>query len=193
MQWLLFSYRVPSQPSALRVATWRELRQHGAVGMGSGLYALPDRPEYVELLERLSDKIAEGGGSAASFRAAALTETDRRTVDDAFRAARQEEYLQVAKSARKLAAHIDQEDGDEDYRFAEVESLEEELDKVRRQFARVVRRDLGGVEARRDAEVAVETAAARLDRYLENAYQGNEGVDDSDADASVTPIRRIVG
>ncbi|MEZ4503294.1 MAG: Chromate resistance protein ChrB [Dehalococcoidia bacterium] len=194
MQWLLFSYRVPSQPSALRVAVWRELRQHGAVGIGSGLYALPERAEYVELLERLTERVTQGGGLAVSFRAAALTEVDRATVDDAFGAARHEEYLQVIKSARKLAAHIAQEDDDGDYRFAEVESLEEELDKVRRQLARVVRRDLGGVAARSEAEAAVEAAAARLERYLENAYEGNEGATAADAPAPVegrvTPMRR---
>jgi len=193
MQWLLFSYRVPSQPSALRVAVWRELRQHGAVGIGSGLYALPERTEYFELLERLTDKVAQGGGVAVSFLASALTEVDRTTVDEAFRAARHEEYLQVIKSARKLAAHIAQEDDDRDYRFAEVESLEEELDKVRRQLARVVRRDLGGVETRLEAESAVEAAAARLERYVENAYEGNDGVADvgsSTADPGVTPMRR---
>ena len=43
IDWLLFSYRVPAQPSAVRVAVWRDLRQHGALGLGTGLYALPDR------------------------------------------------------------------------------------------------------------------------------------------------------
>lgn len=175
MQWLLFSYHAPSQPSALRVAVWRELRQHGAVGIGSGgLYALPERTEYVELLERLTEKVIQGGGRAVSFRATALTESDERSIAEAFAAARHEEYLQVIKSARKLTAHIAQEDDDRDYRFAEVESLEEELDKVRRQLLRVVRRDLGGTASRSDAEAGVVAAEQRLQLYIENAYRDND-------------------
>ena len=38
MEWLLLSYSVPAQPSALRVATWRALKQAGAVLLGPGLY-----------------------------------------------------------------------------------------------------------------------------------------------------------
>lgn len=178
MQWLLFTYRAPSQPSALRVAVWRELRQAGAVGLGGGLYALPERAEYVGLLERLTEKVTAGGGSAVSFRATALTDVDGRVIADAFSVARDEEYLQVIKSARKFIAHVAQEDDDHDYRFAEVESLEEELDKVRRQLARVVRRDLAGAATRADAEAAVAAATARLEVYLENAYRGNEPQED---------------
>jgi hypothetical protein len=174
VSWLLFSYRVPSQPSALRVSLWRELRQHGAVGLGSGLYALPELAEYTELLQRLSERVAQGNGTAMSFRASALTDADQEKIAEAFAAARHEEYLQVIKSARKLAAHIAQEDRDADYRFAEVESLEEEFDKVRRQLARVVRRDFTGTPIRTDADSAVATASDRLQQYIENAYRQSD-------------------
>ncbi len=171
MDWLLFSYRVPAQPSAVRVAVWRDLRQHGAVGLGTGLYALPDRDTYIEVVEQLTERVTQGGGSAISFRATALSEADERTIADTFAAARREEYLQVVKSARKLREHIAQEDEDRDYRFAEVESLEEELQKVRRQLALVVMRDVGPPANQAEATTAIEQAATRLQTYLENAYR----------------------
>jgi hypothetical protein len=142
---------------------WRDLRQHGAVGVGSGLYALPDLTEYVALLERLTDKISKGGGSAVSFRASALTDADRDAIAEAFGAARHEEYQQVIKSARKLAAHIAQEDDD--------------------QLARVVRRDFAGASGRDDAEAAVSAAAERLLLYVENAYRGSDGATESEPSA----------
>ena len=125
---------------------------------------------YIEVVEQLTECVTQGGGSAISFRATALSEADERTIADTFAAARREEYLQVVKSARKLREHITQEDEDRDYRFAEVESLEEELQKVRRQLALVVMRDVGPPANQAEATTAIEQAATRLQTYLENAY-----------------------
>lgn len=173
LDWLLFSYRTPAQPSALRVAVWRELRQSGAVAIGAGLYAFPNRADYIELLGRLTEKLELGGGSAVSFSASALGARDERRIADAIRTAREDEYRQVIKSAAKFIDHVGREDEERDYRFAEVEALEEELAKVRRQLERVVRRDPGGVDLRAEAETTVQSAAERLEEYVKDAYEND--------------------
>lgn len=169
--WLLISYHVPAQPSALRVASWRALRGMGAVSLGAGLYALPDTPEFVDGLKKLGERIAEGGGNAVKFTAAPLTGEDDASVKERFTAARTDEFLQAGRSARRLIEHIEREEAGEDYRFAEVESLEEELEKVRRQFERVVRRDHFHAPARQDALEALLEAERRLRDYLNMAYE----------------------
>jgi hypothetical protein len=169
--WLLISYHVPTNPSALRVATWRALKQLGAVSLGDGLYALPATDPHRESLLHLADRIAEGGGSAISFNATPLTEADERAIQQKFEAARYDEYRQVAKSAHKLIEHIDREEESRDYRFAEVDSLEEELNKVRRQFERAVSRDFAGLGLREEAQAALVAAEQRLHLYLDNAYR----------------------
>jgi len=169
--WLLISYHVPTNPSALRVATWRALKQRGAVTLGDGLYALPATPEHQQALLHLANRIADGGGTAISLSAAALTDADERALQDRFQAARRDEYLQVQKSARKLIDHIGREEESRDYRFAEVESLEEELNKVRRQFDRVVERDAGDSPFRAEAQLSLTAAEERLQLYLDNAYR----------------------
>jgi hypothetical protein len=174
--WLLISYHVPTNPSALRVATWRALKQRGAVTLGAGLYALPATPEHEAALLQLSNRIAEGGGTAISLSAAALTDADERALQLRFQAARRDEYLQVLKSARKLVDHIGREEESHDYRFAEVESLEEELNKVRRQFERVVERDSCDSPVRGEAQAALTVAEERLQLYMDNAYrEENQG------------------
>ncbi len=170
-EWLLISYHVPSHPSAVRVATWRALKQIGAVALGDGLYALPATPGHESQLLQVSERIAGGGGSAISFRAAALTPEDENAVQQKFLAARHDEYLQVAKSANKLVDHIGREEATEDYRFAEVESLEEELEKVRRQLDRVIARDHLALPVREQAEAAIREAESRLQDYFDHAYR----------------------
>jgi hypothetical protein len=171
VHWLLLSYRVPAQPSALRVATWRALKQAGAVLLGPGLYALPDSPEHQALLTEVTARVTSGGGTAITLRANGLTEDDERALALKFEGARHDDYRQVLKSARKFIAHVDQEDRDQDYRFAEVESLEEELNKVRRQLALVRDRDTLHMPLGAEATESVTAAETRLQQYLDHAYQ----------------------
>lgn len=170
-RWLLISYHVPAQPSALRVASWRSLKEMGAVSLGAGLYALPNTPEFLDGLKRLGERIAEGGGHAVKFTAAPLTGDDEASIRERFTAARTDEFLQAGRSARRLIEHIEREEAGEDYRFAEVESLEEELEKVRRQFDRVVRRDHFSAPAKKDALDSLLEAERRLREYLNRAYE----------------------
>jgi Protein ChrB, N-terminal len=171
--WLIISYRVPNQPSALRVATWRALKQRGAVLLGPGLYALPDTETHRQALADLSARISDGGGAAIALTAAALTADDARALELKLGAARHDEYRQVVKSAQKLIDHIGREEESRDYRFAEVESLEEELDKVRRQLQRVLERDAADELPTQRAEAAAALSAAedRLHQYLDRAYR----------------------
>jgi hypothetical protein len=169
--WLLISYSAPNQPSALRVATWRALKQAGALLLGPGLYALPESERHRLLLGDLTTRIVSGGGTAIMLSAAALTDDDERSIQLKFEAARHEEYQQVLKSARKFCAHVEQEEQDHDYRFAEVESLEEELQKVRRQLALVRERDPFPLPIAGEAEAGVAAAEARLQKYLDNAFR----------------------
>ena len=79
------------------------------------------------------------------------------------------EYAQVIKSARHFVEHVARETETEDFRFAEVESLEEELEKVRRQLKRVVERDYFDSQLREDAAAAVLEAEQHFLTYVGRA------------------------
>ena len=169
--WLLICYHVPNQPSALRVATWRALKQRGAILLGPGTYALPETEAHRKGLETLTERIVAGGGTAIAFAAAALSEADRRALELKSEAARHDDYRQVVRSTNNLIDHIEREESEHDYRFVEVEALDEELAKVRRQLEHVIERDTTGVPSREEAVAAVRAAEARLQRYMDNAYR----------------------
>lgn len=170
-KWLLISYGVPTQPSGVRVATWRALKALGALKLGDGLYVMPNATDHAEALHRVALKIEAGGGHAVLFSADMLTAEGEEALRDRFVAERTDEYLQSARSARRLVEHIGREESSEDYRFAEVDSLEEELEKVRRQFQRASSRDHLGAPAKEDAQAALIEAEAALQRYVEKAYR----------------------
>src|SRR5262249_11444467 len=65
LEWVLFAYRIPREPSAPRIAIWRKLRRLGALQLGDGLVTLPRTPQNQERLEWLADEIGEAGGQAS--------------------------------------------------------------------------------------------------------------------------------
>ena len=140
----MLSYQVPSEPSALRVATWRALKQVGAVKLRDGVYFLPDQAACRAALDDVQSRVQAGGGTAVTMTAQGASSDDAESLDTLFGEARAEEFRQVAKSARKFADHVRREEDEGDYRFAEVDALEEELEKVRRQFERAAARNPDG-------------------------------------------------
>ncbi len=176
-QWLLISYHVPTNPSALRVATWRALKQLGAISLGDGLYALEAGDAHRVALTQLSSRIRLGGGTSICFEGNGLTVEDRQALQARRSSAREDEYRQVVKSARKFVDHVGREEESKDFRFAEVESLEEELDKVHRQLERVIRRDSEGMSLRDEAQRSLAAARERLDEYIERASLVDDAVE----------------
>jgi hypothetical protein len=175
-RWLLVSYHAPTEPSALRVATWRALKTLGAVKLGDGLYFLPHTPECSDAVEALQQRIQSGGGDALVVTASGLNSVDEAFLSESFSAARSDEFAQVERWAQRLIQHIGREESTDDYRFAEVDTLEEEMEKLRRQFQRVAERDYLGSPARQDAASALSEAAQRLSAYVDEAFRKENGL-----------------
>jgi hypothetical protein len=175
-RWLLICYRTPQEPSALRVATWRTLRQLGAIAIGGGVYAVPDTAAPRQALEKLATRISGGGGTAFLMAGEFLDPRQEERLRGEAEAALADEYGQVVKSARHFVDHIERETATDDYRYAEVESLEQELEKVRRQLHLVVARDHFDHALREDAQAAIVAAEERLRAYVEEAFQRAGGL-----------------
>lgn len=173
-RWVVACFTIPAEPSALRVATWRTLKQLGAAPLANAVYALPDREDLRAAMTRLVDRLNASGATALLLVAETLNDEDEQKVLDRLTSARSGDYAQVVKSARHFVEHVDRETATDDFRFAEVESLEEELEKVRRQFKRVIERDYFESPAQEEARAALLAAGNRLALYVEAASERGE-------------------
>jgi hypothetical protein len=79
--WLLLLYKVPSEPTANRVAVWRKLKRLGAILLHDSVWVLPPSPRTVEELRWLAAEIRERGGEAMLWQASlGLDGTDEELI-----------------------------------------------------------------------------------------------------------------
>src|SRR5205809_88334 len=81
--WSLLVYRIPAQPTRLRLQVWRALQKMGAVYLQNAVCLLPARPELVENMQYVAGLIEENGGTCFLFDARqALPGADERLMDE---------------------------------------------------------------------------------------------------------------
>jgi hypothetical protein len=100
-RWLLFVHQLPSQPSNLRVTTWRRLQQIGAIPLKQAVYALPDTPDAREDFEWLETEVKAAGGDASVFAAENIDAWSDDALIEEFRRARQDLYEELARDVER--------------------------------------------------------------------------------------------
>ena len=155
--WLLCSYRLPREPTRLRLAVWRRLKRVRAVMMHDGLWVLPNDAKTREDFEWLAEEIEEKGGSVMLWEARSLPGGQDSTVVLKFRAEAEERYASIAHAAKKLAAT--------GKRRGSARSLEKAMQQLRgleRTLRLERRRDYFRATGREQAEETVQAAAAEI-------------------------------
>ena len=167
--WLLLIYTVPAEPSRKRATIWRELKKVGAPYLRDGVCILPERPDTRERLDAIASKVEEFGGDATLVCGARLSETRVAALIDQFRAARAEEYDEIAREANRLLEHVARETEHRQFTYAELEELEADLGKLRRWTDQVLARDYFGDGPPEDLGAVLQRCEHALGTFLEAA------------------------
>jgi hypothetical protein len=93
--WLLLIYKIPREPTAGRVYTWRKLKQLGAVALQDAAWVLPHTPRTLEQFQWLAAEISELNGEAILWVAEQLYATDSDSLKRQFIDAVEAEYFQI--------------------------------------------------------------------------------------------------
>lgn len=103
-RWLLLVHQLPSNPSNLRVRTWRRLQQLGAMPVKQAVYVLPDTPNAREDFEWLKTEIKDAGGDATVFAADSVDSWSDDALVEEFRRARQDAYAALGSDIERVLA-----------------------------------------------------------------------------------------
>lgn len=169
--WLLFTYKVPADPAAGRVALWRRLKGMGAVYLQSGVCLLPKTDDHVRRLKMLENEAASLGGEAVILETVAFDPAQEAKVLDRFRADRDDQYREFIGKCEAFAAEIAKEFAKEKFTYAELEEEDAELRKLQGWIEKIRKLDfyeapLGPAAAERLVHCETELA-----RYAERVFQ----------------------
>jgi hypothetical protein len=156
-RWLFLIHQLPTKPAYFRVKIWRRLQSIGAVAVKSTVYALPANTETQEDFEWLLKEIVEGGGEAMVCKARLVDGLSDAQVCALFDAARDADYMEIAKELRDLAAALDTDATAE--KRAEARA---QLGRMRKRLAGVVTIDFFGATGR----LAVGALLAELEAWF---------------------------
>ncbi|GAA1462363.1 hypothetical protein GCM10009603_30570 [Nocardiopsis exhalans] len=180
---MLAVVQVPAKPSRHRVAVWRELRRAGAVPVSQGTWALPAADPFRTAAARAAGLAVEGGGTVAVFDVEPRDAAARTLIEDAFRAARVDEWREFSADCGKFEDEIAKEIAKEKFTFAELEEEEQSLDRLRRWFRDLRKRDVLALPEARTAAERLRICADTLEGYAELVYAAVHG----DAPGGVEP------
>jgi len=170
LEWVLFLPSVPSAPSSLRVLVWRRLRAAGALGVQTGVWALPRTPQHERFLQDLLRGMEVQGGSGAVFVATALAPTMSERMIERSRADRDQEYAEFCERCQQLRNELDKETRQEKFTFAELEENEQDLRKLVGWLRKITTRDFFGGQRAQEAREALDACAAALRTFTQAVY-----------------------
>jgi hypothetical protein len=191
--WLVFVYRVPTEPSSTRVAIWRDLKRMGALYLQQCVCVLPDRTSLREELRAVRARVAGAGGASNLFEVPRLAPEEEASLIRGFRELSAQQYAEIVEECEsKFVKEIEFEHFRENYTFAEAEEIEQDLEKIRRWHARVQARDWFGAPGGDEVEEQLRHCAELFDEFLTVVHTRSAGqVDEHAEDAGPEAHPRI--
>jgi len=169
IEWLLFTYKVPAEPTAGRVGLWRRLKAMGAVYLQNGVCLLPKTDDHVRRLKMLENDATAMGGEAVLLETIAFDAAQKAKVLDRFRADRDDQYREFIGKCEAFEAEIAKEFRIEKFTYAELEEEDADFRKLQGWLEKIGKLDfyqapLGATAAERlqDCEKLLEKYAQRV-------------------------------
>ncbi|OJV00338.1 MAG: hypothetical protein BGO16_15150 [Nitrobacter sp. 62-23] len=165
------------------MALWRRLRAAGAASVLNGAWILTVTDEHKLLYAQLVEMVRAQGGSATVFSTTATSEEEEQAIIARFQADRAREYDEFAERSGEFLAEIEKETRRRKFTFAELEEIEDDLDKLSAWLAKIKARDFFPNARMQVANETLETSGAAL-RTFAGAVYTQEGVVDAADDSA---------
>ncbi|TAN14211.1 MAG: hypothetical protein EPN45_03955 [Rhizobiaceae bacterium] len=136
---------------------------------------LPQAEDHAEFFAQLADAVRKQNGSATVFLVQAMSPTEQETLISRFQADRAREYDEFAERSRGFLDEIAKETGLQKFTFAELEEIEDDLNKLSAWLTKIKARDFFPNARIQEASEQFETCGAALSAFAEEVY-AHEGV-----------------
>lgn len=167
-RWLVLIYHVPAEPSRLRAAVWRRIKQLGAIYLQKSVAAFPASDTAELAMRKLRSQITGMNGTATLLCCQVLAGEEDITA--ALRAARDDEYEELLGKCAEFLASLERENISQHFSYAELEENEVDLAKLKKWLQRVRRRDLYTTSTQRKALDVLGECETKLEAYAARVY-----------------------
>lgn len=180
MEWLLFTYWLPLEPSRKRVFVWRQLKRIGALSLEGGGWVLPKIEPLSARIAELANTVEEMEGTANLFTVTHFNDEQEKRTIAMFQQERDQEYAEIAQECRKALSHIDRETQAEQLNLAEVEELEVDLGQINHWFSHVKARDFWESGAGKEVKKLIKEVEDRLVAFTQKTYEKLQGTESNE-------------
>ncbi len=171
MEWLLFTYWLPPEPSRKRVFIWRQLKKIGALSTEGGGWLLPKREPLSTNIADIARTVEEMGGTTNLYTVTHFSEAQEQRAIAKFQQEREREYSEIITECQKALKHIERERHVRQFNIEEVEELEGDLEKVKRWYSEARKRDFWEVATRNEVEKLISVVEASLADFTQKTYE----------------------
>ncbi len=157
-RWLTVIYRVPSNPSTLRVGIWKQTKELGGLPLQQSVYLLPDLTDVRLGLAQLERQVHQGGGECTILEVSSLDADVEETFVKEFNRSREQEYAEVAEDLEELLRHASRKLAQGRFDRGEIDDAHGDLARARALLEAIAARDYFGAKGQKETtRLAVET------------------------------------
>jgi hypothetical protein len=177
-KFLQLIYRMPTKPTAGRVAVWRSLKKAGAVYLQDSACVLPDTEAIRAELDPVLRRIDESDGSYHLLPLAKLPEEEDAKLVQLFVDQTTKHYAEIVEDCEvNFVKEIEFENFRENFTYEEAEEIRMEYEKICTWFDRVQERDWFGAPNEGEAREWLRRCESLLDEFEAKVFelQGGHG------------------
>jgi len=177
-KFLQLIYRMPTKPTAGRVAVWRSLKKAGAVYLQDSACVLPDTDDIRAELDPVLKRIDESDGSYHLLPLAELPEEEDAKLVQLFVDQTTKHYAEIVEDCEvNFVKEIEFENFRENFTYEEAEEIRMEYEKICTWFDRVQERDWFGAPNEGEAREWLRRCEGLLDEFEAKVFelQGGHG------------------
>jgi hypothetical protein len=180
-RFLLLAYRMPSKPTAGRVAVWRSLKKAGAVYLQDSVCVLPDTTALRAELAAVLSRVDESKGSYHMLPLRKLPEDEDAKLVQLFVDQSAKHYEEIVENCEvNFVKEIEFETFRGNFTYEEAEEIRMEFEKICTWFERVQERDWFGAPNRDEAREWLRRCESLLEEFEGKVFDLQGGAGDAD-------------
>lgn len=186
----LLVYRMPTKPTAGRVAVWRQLKKIGSIYLQQSVCVFPDRAEVRRDLLPILERIDQAGGEYHLLPLRRLDDSEETKLINRFQEQTANHYMEIIENCEvNFTKEVEFETFRKNFTYEEAEEIRAEFDKIGVWFERVRRRDWFGAPKQSEARGWLRRCEKLLEDFEARVYEEQE---EREAGSVPAPVPSVV-